>query len=221
MFVAAASWTFEDLAEAVATSYSLTEVIRRLGLRPAGGNHRSIKRWIDMLGLSTAHFDPSVARRAAAPSPTALEDVLTTNSSYKRARLKERLINGVADDNRLENLRIVCPNCAATLDTHCGRKNRTGPRNCALCGTSFQPRFGAQRFCSQRCGTAAPRASRGRPAPERRKVERPPYEQLLEEVRSNGFLATGRRYGVSDNAVRKWICWYERERERNASRQPD
>jgi hypothetical protein len=37
-------------------------------------------------------------------------------------------INGVGDDNRLENLQIVCPNCAATLDTHCGRKNRsTGP----------------------------------------------------------------------------------------------
>jgi len=32
--------------------------------------------------------------------------------------------NGIRDDNRLENLRIVCPNCAATLDTHCGRKNR-------------------------------------------------------------------------------------------------
>ena len=30
-------------------------------------------------------------------------------------------INGVATDNRLENLQIVCPNCAATLDTHCGR----------------------------------------------------------------------------------------------------
>lgn len=31
-------------------------------------------------------------------------------------------INGVPDDNRIENLQIVCPNCAATLDTHCGRK---------------------------------------------------------------------------------------------------
>jgi hypothetical protein len=33
-------------------------------------------------------------------------------------------INGVRDDHRLQNLRIVCPNCAATLDTHCGRRNR-------------------------------------------------------------------------------------------------
>jgi len=28
-------------------------------------------------------------------------------------------INGINNDNRLENLRIVCPNCNATLDTHC------------------------------------------------------------------------------------------------------
>ena len=34
--------------------------------------------------------------------------------------------NGVRDDNRLENLQIVCPNCAATLDTHCGRA-KAGP----------------------------------------------------------------------------------------------
>ena len=28
-------------------------------------------------------------------------------------------INGVPDDNRLENLQIVCPNCAATLAVAC------------------------------------------------------------------------------------------------------
>ncbi len=28
-----------------------------------------------------------------------------------------------------------------------------------------------------------------------------------------GFLAVGRKYGVSDNAVRKWIRWYEYNRE--------
>ena len=28
-------------------------------------------------------------------------------------------INGINDDNKLENLRIVCPNCNATLETHC------------------------------------------------------------------------------------------------------
>jgi hypothetical protein len=33
-------------------------------------------------------------------------------------------INGVHNDNRIENLRIVCPNCNATLDTHCGKNNK-------------------------------------------------------------------------------------------------
>ena len=30
-------------------------------------------------------------------------------------------INGIHNDNRLENLRIVCPNCNATLETHGGK----------------------------------------------------------------------------------------------------
>lgn len=32
--------------------------------------------------------------------------------------------NGVNDDNRLENLRLLCPNCNATLETHCGKNKR-------------------------------------------------------------------------------------------------
>jgi hypothetical protein len=28
-------------------------------------------------------------------------------------------INGINNDNRIENLRLLCPNCNATLDTHC------------------------------------------------------------------------------------------------------
>ena len=50
----------------------------------------------------------------------------------------------------------------------------------------------------------------GIPQPHLRKVERPSYEQLLDDVRTMSFLAVGRKYGVTDNAVRKWIRWYER-----------
>lgn len=44
---------------------------------------------------------------------------------------------------------------------------------------------------------------------ESRKVERPSYEQLLEEISQLGYCGTGRKYGVSDNAIRKWIKRYE------------
>jgi hypothetical protein len=37
-------------------------------------------------------------------------------------------INGVHDDNRIENLRIVCANCNATLPTHCGKHNKKEKR---------------------------------------------------------------------------------------------
>src|SRR5579884_2361549 len=84
-------------------------------------------------------------RRAMARRGLPLEQVLVRGSTFSRSQLKRRLfaeglkkrecelcgqgetwrgrrmalildhINGVADDNRLENLQIVCPNCAATL----------------------------------------------------------------------------------------------------------
>jgi transposase-like protein len=39
----------------------------------------------------------------------------------------------------------------------------------------------------------------------------------MADVRTMSFLAVGRKYGVSDNAVRKWIRWYENEAERGRS----
>jgi len=43
-------------------------------------------------------------------------------------------------------------------------------------------------------------------SPINRKVSnRPPIEQLLEEIKELGYVGTGRKYGVSDNAIRKWL----------------
>lgn len=129
-------------------------------------------------------------------------------------------VNGVPDDNRIENLRVVCPNCAATLDTHCGRKNRQGPsmRKCKRCGREFVAKYRRHHYCSYSCGCRWDRSQmRGKPQPGLRKAERPPYEKLMAEIEATSYCAVGRKYGVSDNAVRKWVLWYERQREREAS----
>ena len=121
-------------------------------------------------------------------------------------------VNGEARDNRIENLRIVCPNCAATLDTHCGRRARIPreERQCRRCGAAFLPRTVRQAYCSRDCGQRWDR--KGVPKLGQRKVrERPPYEQLLAEIAATSWRAVGRKYGVSDNAVRKWVRAYERE----------
>jgi len=182
-------------------------------------------------------------RAALRRPPTPLEEVMVENSTFSRGGLKRRLfdeglkdrrcevcgqgeiwrgrrmsliidhINGIRDDHRLENLRIVCPNCAATLDTHCGRKNRKplGPRRCLRCNKEFFPKDQRTRYCSAYCGCRWDR--RGRPRPGARKVERPPYDQLMAEIEATSYLAVGRKYGVSDNAIRKWVRAYEQERE--------
>lgn len=181
-------------------------------------------------------------RRASQKRQIPLHEILVEGSTYPRGNLKRRLmaagllesrcemcgqdelwhgqrmslildhINGVSNDNRIENLRIVCANCAATLDTHCGR-NLPRERLCPGCGGSFAPLTMGHRYCSQTCwGQVNGMALRGVPHPATRKVDRPSYEQLMADVESMSFLAIGRKYGVSDNAVRKWIRWYEYER---------
>lgn len=170
--------------------------------------------------------------------------ILVEHSTYNRADLKRRLfetdlkarvcelcgqgeiwngrrialildhINGVRDDNRLENLRIVCPNCAAGLDTHCGRNARLPIKEarCGVCREHFEVRYSRQRFCSIQCaGKGKRNPQRGVPKLSRRKVARPPRDQLVAEVEALGFSAVGRKYGVSDNAIRKWLIWYDRE----------
>jgi hypothetical protein len=234
-------YTEAELRAVVPQASSLSEVLRHFGLRPAGGNHRLLRRWLETWNIPTDHFIGT----PAGPPPRdriPLERILVAGSTYHRGHLKRRLyadglkqrrcelcgqgeewhgrrmslildhINGVADDHRLENLRIVCPNCAATLETHCGRQNRIPDqeRECMHCGTLFRTRFRTQKYCSRYCGTRYDRHGLVRPGA--RRVERPPYERLLAQVAAEGWSAVGRRYGVSDNAVRKWVRAYERER---------
>jgi hypothetical protein len=95
-------------------------------------------------------------------------------------------INGIHDDNRFENLQILCPNCNATLSTH-GGKN---------IGIKKQIKTKERDFISI--------------SKKLRKVERPSFKQLSSDVNLFGYSTTGRKYGVSDNSIRKWLKFYEK-----------
>ena len=234
--------TEAEVRAAVEGARSYTEALRRMGLRAAGGNFGTLRRLVADYGISTDHMDPSWSTRGTSPprERKPLTEVMVEGSTYKRSDLKRRLyeegiktrhcelcgqsetwqgrqmslildhVNGVHDDNRLKNLRIVCANCNATLDTHCGRQNRSAPRECLHCGSVFKPGYSSQQYCSRRCGSHSP--GRTGPKPEARKVERPSYEQLRRELAESNYSAVARRYGVSDNAVRKWMRAYEYQR---------
>lgn len=116
-------------------------------------------------------------------------------------------INGDSSDNRLENLQILCPNCHSLTMNFAG-KNKRNPGRCQqteklnryylqkrhLCERCGELGFG-ERFCSNKCYRLASR-----------KVEWPSKEQLANDVANMSWSAIGRKYGVSDNAVRKWAA---------------
>ena len=55
------------------------------------------------------------------------------------------------------------------------------------------------------CGRGRPAAVA--PQPRAAGCERPPYEQLSREIEALGYVGVGRKYGVSDNAIRKWRAY--------------
>ena len=149
-----------------------------------------------------------------------LEEVLVERSSYSRQSLKRRLfedglkaracelcgqgeiwrgqrmslildhVNGVHDDNRLENLRIVCPNCAATLRD--ALLAQPAAPSCPTCGREFRREERRQRYCSQACWQASPECRAASRTRGGARCERPSYEQLLADLRR---AELGRRRG--------------------------
>lgn len=205
-------YTKEVLGPIVNRSKTITEVLKNLGVNK--GSFKHIKRLIQRFDISTSHFEVEKIRlrnssQTRFTQRVPLSDILVINSTYNRTHLKNRLyeanlkqrkcemcgqgenwkgkkialildhINGISDDNRIENLRIVCPNCNATLDTHCGKNMKRKKPNVIKSGNQVRLK--------------------------RRKVNRPNIDVILKDIRELGYVGTGRKYGVSDNAIRKWI----------------
>lgn len=69
---------------------------------------------------------------------------------------------------------------------------------CFNCKKEFKTKEKDQKTCSNKCSAFL-----------RRKMDRPPLEELVKLVDENGYCGTGRIYGVSDNTIRSWIKDYE------------
>ena len=158
----------------------------------------------------------------------ALEEVLVEHSTLGRGHLKKKLykygvkkricemcgqteewkgrkislildhINGINDDCREDNLRILCPNCNASLDTNGGKnmKNQRPVIPCEVCGKATKK----PKFCSRGCYYTTVTKDR----PHTRKVERPTKGQLEDLLSKTSTVAVGKLFGVSDNAVNRW-----------------
>lgn len=210
----------EDLKLLVEQSKTLVEVIAYFGLTNPG-NNKTLKARFVQEGIN---FDKFKYQRKFDKKLIPLEDVLVENSTYCRQSLKKRLIkegllenkcsecglgnewngkpitleidhiNGVSNDNRLINLRILCPNCHSQASTSNGRNNINKKEKkkyyCQKCGSQV---WKTSSICVS-CSNLAQRT-----------VDRPDRETLLKLIDEKGFVGVGREYGVSDNAIRKWL----------------
>ena len=144
-----------DFKSIVNSANNYSDCLRALGLSPRGGSSTAIlKRRIEELGCSVEHFN---YKNNPNSQKYSMDEILIENSTYSnRERLKIRLVqegyleercdecgitewngkpitlqlehsNGKNNDNRIENLRFLCPNCHSQTSTYAGR-NKINPR---------------------------------------------------------------------------------------------
>lgn len=208
-------WDVSKLSDAVKESVCYADVCRKVGLGTKGRNYDTIKNWISKLNLDTSHFKSNsqlAFERSFKKRIITDEQLFVENSKFSRAKVKARLqlykkytceicnlnnewngipivlhldhINGNSVDNRLENLRFLCPNCHSQTATYAGKSSRLKP-------SQIDPNW------------------RNREKLSTRKVIRPSKEELQDMLRKETFVAIGKKYNVSDNAVRKWAKKYD------------
>lgn len=223
-------YTEQELKDFVANSRSYMELAKQLGYSLGGSYVNSMRKMIAHYNFDVSHFiDPTQSNANNFDYSR-----FTTNSLYAAKQLRPALLHlrgnqceqckltewleqpivlevhhldGDKTNNTLENLQLLCPNCHSLTDNWRGRKKEQ-----QIDSPSIQTVESKQLYCKE-CGTPIGGRSKHTlchtcASVAQRTVERPTPQQLAQEILNTSFCAVGRKYGVSDNAIRKWCKTY-------------
>ncbi len=138
--------TKHELEKAVFGATSMSQVLRNLGLNKSSGNMNTIRKQLSYYNIKTEFLKR--ARNTKRYSPN---EIFCLDSTYDRTTLRNKIIkeniieykcnkcgivdwnntplslqldhiNGKNRDNRLENLRFLCPNCHSQTSTWGNKK---------------------------------------------------------------------------------------------------
>ena len=215
----------EDFKNILNASKTMSQFLAAFGLDHKGGNARTANRRINHENLNKDHFTSQYENARLARRVLSTEKYLTKNSSINRGALKRRLIsenklkevcaicslaslwngqklvlvidhiNGTPDDNRLENLRLICPNCNSQTDTFAGRnkKKNKAINKCSKCNKN---KFTHNQFC-QKCKVTTMNGSA--------KHNISSNDQLSAMVWKEPSTHIAKRLGISSCALKK-LC---------------
>lgn len=204
----------------------------------AGGPHAQLKNRILELGINISHFKNQryVTNKGKFRVPISkyLNNEIKIPSHKLRLRLLQENIfqyrcmncglsewmgkpiplelhhkDGNKNNNSLNNIELRCPNCHYFTDTF-GVKNSASVKAKRLNGIQNKPKKQKTKRCIN-CGeyitSSATYCLKCRSL-KNRITKRPSAQQLEQELKLSNFRQVGNKYGVTDNAVRKWCKTY-------------
>lgn len=148
-------YTQTELENGISKCFSWKEVANWFGVKPRSGTQYYIRQLAKKYNISTNHFLGSAWNKGKKfPPKRDIQDyfdgkVFITSHNLKLKLFKQGIkkyqcenclltewqskpipleldhINGTHTDNRLENLRILCPNCHALTETYCSKNIKT------------------------------------------------------------------------------------------------
>lgn len=147
-------YTREEVDSKAKANISWTGLMSDLGIRFVGSNILTVKKLIKFYDVDVSHFNLSQALSNASRNAVPDEERYCEGSAICRASLKRHIrknnlieylckkcglgdewqnetlvltiehMNGVNDDNRLENLCFLCPNCHSQTTSFAGRNQK-------------------------------------------------------------------------------------------------
>ena len=216
----------EEFKEIVLQSSSYKDCLLNLGYHSnSGDSTKRLKKKIENLNIDISHFTSKIpiARNEEnifIEQSTASQKVL--RAWYRKGNYtpyicdicgqepfwngKELTLildhkNGFNNDDRLENLHWVCPNCNQQLDTTNGKNINHGKHKintCIDCGKVINAK-------SIRCLACENLRRQNLKSNEVEGISR---EELKSLIRNTPFTKIGEKYGVSDNTIRNWCDKY-------------
>lgn len=150
------TWSIEQLKSGVKVATSFRELLPLLNLKYSGSNSVRIKARCIELGIDFSHFREKKVPNRKKPIEELLNSKYSSSANLKKRLIAEGLLerkcygcglehwlskpiplelhhkNGNREENQLDNLTLLCPNCHAFTDTYRGKNTtRAGKNKCS------------------------------------------------------------------------------------------